>query len=140
MNWLAGTLSYRLSEAMICNFLSSKGRLTLTPPRRCDSRNAIAISNACRPSSPVHFGGRPVSMALTISSTIVNPMPCILTGHGNGHLAGTPPPRRPPGMVRISSNSSALLRDRIRPVVQLHPPPMTRHHRTCYEDTHEHRY
>ena len=92
MNWLPGTLSYRISEAMICNFLSSKGRLTLTPPRRCDSRNAIAISNACRPSSPVHFGGRPVSMALTISSTIVNPMPCILTGHGNGHLAGTPPP------------------------------------------------
>ena len=73
MNWLPGMLSYRLSEAMICNFLSSKGRLTLTPPRRCDSRNAIAISNACRPSSPVHFGGRPVSMALTISSTIVNP-------------------------------------------------------------------
>ena len=53
----AGKSPRMASRERISRERSSMGRSTLTPPRRCDSRMAMAISSASRPSLPEQRGG-----------------------------------------------------------------------------------
>ena len=53
----AGKSPRMASRERISRERSSMGRSTFTPPRRCDSRMAMAISSASRPSLPEQRGG-----------------------------------------------------------------------------------
>ena len=113
-----------------------------TPPRRCDSRSAIATSSAACPSSLEHFGEPPFSMAFDDVVNNRQPHPLHpLRQRKRTCRRNTTSRVAHPGSTRINSNFSALLIERIRPrcADDIHLPRCSTT-RQCFGDMLGHRY